>query len=83
LEIDTGDADVLGGGAVFCGAARVGAVSSGGYGPSVGRSLALAFVAADMATPGTALTVSLLGELRAATVLAQPAYDPGNLRLKA
>ncbi|MEP4290087.1 MAG: FAD-dependent oxidoreductase [Nitratireductor sp.] len=83
LEIDTGDADVLGGEAGFCGAARVGAVISGGYGPSVGRSLALAFVAADMATPGTALTVSLLGELRAATVLAQPAYDPGNLRLKA
>jgi glycine cleavage system aminomethyltransferase T len=36
-----------------------------------------------MATPGTELTVEILGERRRAVVATEPLYDPQNLRLKA
>jgi len=82
LEIEAGDADSLGGEAVFRGGRLVGSVSSGNLGATTGKSLAFAFVAPEAARPGTALQVSILGELRAATVLAEPVLDPDNRRLR-
>jgi glycine cleavage system aminomethyltransferase T len=52
-------------------------------GASTGKSLAFAFVASEVAQLGTALEVSILGELRAATVLAEPVLDSDNHRLRA
>ncbi len=57
LGIDASDADCLGSEAVFDGETRVGAISSGGYGHTVGRSLAFAYVAPSAATAGTPLAV--------------------------
>jgi dimethylglycine dehydrogenase len=46
-------------------------------------SVALAYVRSDLATPGTVLQVEVLGQLRRATVQAEPLYDPKNERLRA
>ena len=80
LELDAEDADCLGGEAVFANGAVVGSVTSGGYGHAIGRSLALAYLQSAHAAPGTELAVSLLDERRPARVLAQPPFDPENLR---
>ena len=60
----------------------VGLVTSGGYGHAIGRSVALAYVRTDLATPDTRLEIEILGERRAATVAREPIYDPENARLK-
>ncbi|GAB5469592.1 MAG: FAD-dependent oxidoreductase [Rhodospirillales bacterium] len=83
LEIEAEDADCQGSEAVYANGSRVGAVSSGGYGHSVGKSLAFAYLKPDLARPGTALEVLVLGERRPAKVLGQPAYDPDSLRPRA
>ncbi len=61
---------------------RVGLVTSGAYGHRVGRSIALAYVRSDLARPGSRLDIEILGERRAATVSAEPVFDPENARLK-
>jgi len=43
----------------------------------------LAYVKADKAVPGTKLQVNVLGQMRSATVHAEPLYDPKNQRLRA
>jgi dimethylglycine dehydrogenase len=45
--------------------------------------VALAYVRADLAQPGTRLEVNVLGQRRSATVQAEPLYDPTNARLRA
>jgi dimethylglycine dehydrogenase len=58
----------------------IGLVTSGGYGHRIGKSIALAYLRRDLAAPGTAVEIEILGERRAATVAAEPLYDPGNAR---
>jgi dimethylglycine dehydrogenase len=82
LEIETGDAEPWGGEAVLHDGALVGSLSSSAIGASTGKSLAFAFVEPSLATPGTRLHVSILGDLRPAVVRAEPASDPRNLRIK-
>ena len=64
-------------------ASKVGAVSSGGYGHHVGRSLAFAYLDPAYADPGTALEVMVLGQRRPAKVLGEALYDPKNERPRA
>ncbi|OWK22312.1 hypothetical protein AJ88_08295 [Mesorhizobium amorphae CCBAU 01583] len=61
LEVDAVDADASGFEPVWYQGRRVGFVTSGGYGYTVGRSLALALVERDFATEGTALSVHIVG----------------------
>jgi glycine cleavage system aminomethyltransferase T/glycine/D-amino acid oxidase-like deaminating enzyme len=61
----------------------VGRVTSGGYGFAVGRSLAYAYLPAELAAPGTAVEIEVFGEQVAAEVIAEPAWDPGGDRVKA
>ena len=83
LELSAGDVDATGGEAVYRDGRLVGSVSSGGFGPGCGKSLAFAYVGPEAAAPGTALAVSVLGEHREARVLPEAVRDPGNHRLKA
>lgn len=82
LAVDAVDADCIGGEAVFDGDTAVGLVSTGGYGFATDASYAFAWVDPAHATPGTHLEVLILGERRPARVLAEPAYDPKNERLR-
>lgn len=57
-------------------------VTSGGYGYSVEKSIAYAYLPVDLARPGTAVDVELYGELSAALVAAEPLWDPAGTRIK-
>ncbi len=82
LEIAPGPVDAMGGEAVFLDGKKVGSITSGARGPITGKSLALAFVQARAAVPGTSLDVTILGEMRRALVLSNAVRDPDNQRLK-
>ena len=56
--------------------------TSGGYGHRTGKSLFFACVHPDHAAPGSMFEIYLQGEMRAATLLADPAYDPDNAKMK-
>ena len=83
IEVEDGDPDPIGNEAVFADGEVIGVTSSGAYGHRVGRTLAFAFVDPGYAAPGTSFDITILGERRAARVLAEPAYDPANLRMRA
>lgn len=76
LEIDALDADASGYEPVWQNGKKVGFVTSGGYGHSVGKSLAMAMVNQDVATEGTALSVHIVGVERPARVIAPSPHDP-------
>ncbi len=76
LEIAPGDADASGYEPVWQGDRRVGFVTSGGYGHWIERSLAMAMVESALAEPGTELSVHVVGQERAARVIAPSPYDP-------
>ncbi|MCV6594969.1 MAG: hypothetical protein OIF48_18610, partial [Silicimonas sp.] len=54
----------------------VGFVTSGGYGHSLGKSLAMAMVDREAAAEGSALSVHIVGAERAAKVIPASPYDP-------
>lgn len=50
----------------------VGVVTSGGFGPSFGAPVAMGYVRADLAKPGTALELMVRGKARAAEIASLP-----------
>ncbi len=81
-RVDASDTDVRGGEPVLTQERCIGVTTSGAYGHRVRESLAFACVPPEFAAPGTVFDVLLQGERRRATVLAGPAYDPDNSRMK-
>jgi len=57
---------------VFAGAERVGRVTSGGFSPSLGHPIAMAYVAPAQAVPGTALEIDVRGKRLPARVVPMP-----------
>ena len=85
LVVEPGNSDIAGGEPVFKnGDAEhpIGVTTSGGYGHVTGKSLGFAYVETEFSAPGSQLAVELLGDLRAATVTAEPVWDPKNQRLR-
>ena len=80
---EDGDAEAPYCAQVFQGDTNVGLTTSGVWSHTLNKSVALAYVRTDLATPGTVLQVEVLGQLRSATVQAEPLYDPKNERLRA
>jgi len=84
IAIEATIADASGGEPVFLpDGTPVGQVSSGAYGYSVGRSLALAYVKVGMASPGDRVHVAILGQMHEAEILTRPPFDPEGKRLRA
>ena len=85
LEVhDTTDADAIGGNPIMTEDGTViGRATSGGYGFRLGKSLALAMVRPDLATPGTKLMIDILDQRLPVTVLEDSPFDPDNARLRA
>jgi dimethylglycine dehydrogenase len=83
LRVDADDADAGEGDPIRAAGELVGEVTSGGFGHSVGMSLALAYVETPVAETRPALTVEVLGDARAASVLPAVPYDPQGSRLRA
>jgi dimethylglycine dehydrogenase len=80
---EDGDAEAPYCAQVFDGDTNVGLTTSGVWSHTLNKSVALAYVKADKAAPGTKLQVNVLGTMRSATVHAEPLYDPKNQRLRA
>ena len=83
LEIDAQDADAWGYEPIWCGDEYAGFVTSGAYGHSVGKSLALAYVKTPfLKQPDQEFSVHIVDERRPAMILPEPAYDPAGLRMR-
>jgi dimethylglycine dehydrogenase len=83
LEIAAHDADAIGDEPIWHDGQVVGWVTSGGYGHSVQKSLALGYVNRDVAQHTEGFAVELLGERCAARRLSAPAFDPEGRRMRA
>ena len=82
LAVEEGDADASGYEPVWSGDQRVGFVTSGGYGHTVGTSLAMAMVNSDLCAPGTKLQLHIVGKLRKARVIPPSPYDPSGKAMR-
>jgi dimethylglycine dehydrogenase len=83
MEVDNTDSDCVGNEPVYDGDKLVGVTTSGGFGHKTGKSLAFAYVSPGMTEPGTEFEVMMFTERRKARIIPEPAWDPGNDRLKA
>jgi dimethylglycine dehydrogenase len=83
LAVAADSADASGGEPVFLpDGTPAGQVTSGAYGHSVGQSLALAYLRAELAVPGREVDVAILGRPHRAVVLERPPFDPDGTRLR-
>jgi glycine cleavage system aminomethyltransferase T/glycine/D-amino acid oxidase-like deaminating enzyme len=82
LTLDDPRAVALGSEPVRVEGELVGRVTSGGFGYTVGRSIAYAYLPAPSATPGTPVEVEVFGEWVGGEVAAEPLYDPSGERLR-
>jgi 4-methylaminobutanoate oxidase (formaldehyde-forming) len=62
--------------------ASVGRVTSGGYGYTVERSIAYAYLPAELADVGREVEVEIFGEWVAGEVAAEPLFDPAGERVR-
>jgi len=83
LEVDAVDADPSGYEPVWSAGKRIGFVTSGGYGHTVGKSLAMALVDPDQSEPGTELTTHVVGVELSARVIESSPHDPQGSRMRA
>lgn len=83
LEVAATDADASGYEPVWCDGRLVGYVTSGGYGHTLDKSLAMAMVDRAVAVPGTPLTLHIVGQEVAATVIPASPRDPTGTAMRA
>ncbi len=83
LEIDARDADAGGYEPIRLKDRRVGFITSGGHGHTVGKSLAMALVEQEASEAGTELSTHIVGVERAARVIEASPYDPEGLKMRA
>jgi dimethylglycine dehydrogenase len=83
LEIDAKDADAGGYEPVWLEGRRIGFITSGGYGHTVGKSLAMALVEREATKAGTELTTHIVGIERGARVIEASPYDPNGTKMRA
>ncbi|MDW4550345.1 FAD-dependent oxidoreductase [Defluviimonas sp. D31] len=82
LEVDATDADASGYEPIWRDGRRVGFVTSGGYGHTMGKSYALAMIDEGANAIGTGLTTHIVGQERPARVIAPSPYDPEGRRMR-
>jgi dimethylglycine dehydrogenase len=76
IQVDAVDADASGYEPIWSKGRRVGYVTSGGYGHTLGKSLAMVLIEPDLAAPDTEVSVHVVGVERRARVIASSPYDP-------
>ena len=83
LEIEDGDSDASGYEPIWSEAGdMVGFVTSGAYGHTVKKSLAMALIEPALANEGTAVTVHIVGVERRAKVINPSPYDPDGMVMR-
>jgi dimethylglycine dehydrogenase len=83
LEIDADGADASGYEPIWQDGNKIGFVTSGGYGHTMGKSYAMGLVDVASAAEGTDLTVHIVGVERPAKVIAPSPYDPAGKAMRA
>ena len=83
LVLGDGRAVALGSEPVRVEGVSAGRVTSGGYGYTVGRSIAYAYLPADRAEPGQPVEVEIFGEWVPGEVAREPLFDPAGQRIRA
>ncbi len=81
IVLDDPTAVVVGSEPVRIGEEVVGRVTSGGFGYSLGASIAYAYLPTD-AGPDTRVSIDLFGEWIGATVVREPIFDPKSVRVR-
>jgi dimethylglycine dehydrogenase len=76
------DADAVGGEAIYCEGEFAGYTTSGGFGYTVGESLALGYLKPKFYRPEARFEVEIVGERRPATLSDGPRFDPGGQRMR-
>jgi 4-methylaminobutanoate oxidase (formaldehyde-forming) len=82
LLLEDGNAIALGGEPVQVEGRVAGRVTSGGYGYTIDRSIAYAYLPSGQAAPGTTAQVQVFGRWVPATVARDPLYDPAGERIR-
>jgi 4-methylaminobutanoate oxidase (formaldehyde-forming) len=82
LVLEDPRAVALGNEPVRVGGVVAGRVTSGGYGYTVERSIAYAYLPAESAAPGTEVDVEVFGARVAGVVAAEPLYDAAGARVR-
>ena len=82
FDVDARDADAFGDEPIWHGGKVIGWVTSGGYGHTVGKSLALGSVPRALASATSAFEIEIIGERRGAKILKEPPYDPSGTRMR-
>jgi len=78
------DADPLGNEPLFdAKGSMIGRATSGYYGHTLKKSLAIGYVTPEYAAVGTEIAIEILGERKRATVLVDSPFDPENAELRA
>ena len=73
---------VIGGEPILAEGRTIGRVTSGGYGYTVGASIAYGYVPVASSAPETRLAIELFGDSVTATVRREPLYDPGGQKVR-
>lgn len=81
LEIET-ETEVSGDEAVMHNDKCIGYVTSGGYGHSVDKSLAMTYLPVELIDEDTELEVEILGKFHRASVVMKPLYDPSGSKMR-
>jgi dimethylglycine dehydrogenase len=82
FAVDAQDADAFGDEPIWHAGKVVGWVTSGGYGHSVGLSLALGYVPRASAQAREGFEIEIIGERRPARILPAPPHDPQGKRMR-
>ena len=83
IEVEVEDADPMGNEPVFDGGDMIGRATSGCYGHSIGRSLALAYVESGKGRVGEEYEIEILDRRHPARVIPDSPCDPENQKLRA
>ncbi|MDA8813774.1 FAD-dependent oxidoreductase [Candidatus Pseudothioglobus singularis] len=81
IQIET-ETDVSGNEAVMHNGECVSYITSGGYGHSVQRSLAMTYLPVELIDSKTTLEVEILGEFHKASIVMEPLYDPSGSKMR-
>lgn len=76
IEVDATDADASGYEPIWKDGKMIGYVTSGGYGYTIGKSIALALIEKEHAVPGMELTTHIVGDEKACRIIEDSPYDP-------
>jgi dimethylglycine dehydrogenase len=81
MIVDADDADVLGDEPIWHKGKVVGWVTSGGFAHYVGKSMAQGYVPKELVGE-SGFEIELIGEMRKATIISEPLFDPEGKRMK-